>query len=260
MIQPQPRDRARERHARAPRSARTSTWPTRCSSATATTSPHALDLEAIASGASARVERPRMVRQDADRGRHHGLSGAMGRRCSPRCARPTGGGRPGRSRRVSKGIAWAAMEVARSNRGEVGEVNRFFAYLEDYSDSDRRPGRAPIYARGARDGRRGERRPASRRTGLRPGGVRAARLARARGTATVKWSYPDRRRQQRIAARGCSRSREAARVDRGGMEAAARPRRSCGRWSMRFRARLAPDCTRGGRPVQVGGGLVPRDR
>jgi hypothetical protein len=43
-----------------------------------------------------------------------------------------------------EGIAWEAMEVAR-NRGEVGEVNRYFAIWQDHSDSDDVQARA-IYA------------------------------------------------------------------------------------------------------------------
>jgi tetratricopeptide (TPR) repeat protein len=85
-----------------------------------------------------------------------------------------------------EGIAWSAMEVAR-NRGEVGEVNRYFAIWEDHSDSDDVQARA-IYAvvRATAAEAKGDRRQAQgfAREALELRGSLGSRHG------AVKWAYP----------------------------------------------------------------------
>ena len=85
-----------------------------------------------------------------------------------------------------EGIAWEAMEVSR-NRGEVGEVNRYFAIWQDHSDSDDVQARA-IYAvvRATAAEARGDRRQAH--SFAREAFDLRGSLGRRHGT--VKWSYP----------------------------------------------------------------------
>jgi tetratricopeptide (TPR) repeat protein len=85
-----------------------------------------------------------------------------------------------------EGIAWGAMEVSR-NRGEVGELDRYFALWEDYSDSDDLQARA-IYAvvRAIAADANGDRSKAY-------GFAREAfdlRGALSSRHGAVKWSYP----------------------------------------------------------------------
>ena len=85
-----------------------------------------------------------------------------------------------------EGIAWEAMEVSR-NRGEVGEVNRYFAIWQDHSDSDDVQARA-IYAvvRATAAEAKGDRQQAYS-FAREAFGMRGS-LGRRHGT--VKWSYP----------------------------------------------------------------------
>ena len=136
-------------------------------------------------GAPARLERPRMVRARMQIVGHQSLSGAWDDVLST-MREALESDDPG-VRAGLEGVALGAMEVA-SNRGDVDEVNRFFATCwDDYSASDDVQARA-IYAvvRAVAADANGERRQAL----VFAREAFDLRDALSHRHGAVKWSYP----------------------------------------------------------------------